>query len=128
MKDTSITEEESFHENPRMQCDAPVVETSKITYVVEEVDDDEAEDARRSAKRRKPSVNGRSPTPTAIERVPIVASEPEITIDILEDIDMDAAEHKEKPKEQPKLIIPIIENESSPSKTSTSLTSVSPTA
>lgn len=110
-----------------------VVETRKITYFVDEVndiddDDDKAEEARRSAKRAKPSINGRGPAPSAAERIHRVAPEPEITVEELEDADMDAGEQKEKIK-QPELIIPLNENGSSSSSTSTSPTNtISPTA
>ncbi|KAF8817485.1 hypothetical protein BYT27DRAFT_7199016 [Phlegmacium glaucopus] len=128
--ETSIIEEDSSHAGPRPQREAPVVvETRKITYVVEEVsdiDDDDAEAARRSAKRAKPSINGRGPAPSAPKRIHIVVPEPEITV---EDIDMDATEQKEKTKEQPKLIIPTNENGSPTYNPSTSPTNaISPTA
>ncbi|KAF8159596.1 hypothetical protein B0H34DRAFT_796826 [Crassisporium funariophilum] len=108
--------------SPPAQREAPVVvETRKVTYTVEEVDED-LEGSARSAKRMKPSVSGRGPAPlTAKYAVPPQNSE--ITIEEIDDVDMQGPEKEDKLLEQPKVVIPVNGNGSSTSSSGPSPTS-----
>ncbi|KDR80595.1 hypothetical protein GALMADRAFT_207620 [Galerina marginata CBS 339.88] len=102
--------EETLESLPTQRETPVVVETRKVTYVVEEPDLDEDE-ARRSTKKVKPTVNGYGPPPS-VKSKPSTSppSDSDITIEEV-DISMQSTEI-EKAKELPKLTTQINGNAS----------------
>jgi len=81
----------SVDDSPPTQREPPVVvDTGKVTYIVEEVDADE--ETQKSAKRSKPSVNGHGLPSSVPKKAPSPSPVPEITIEEVVDVDMQGAE------------------------------------
>ena len=97
-------EKPSVDDSPPTQRESPVVvDTEKVTYIVEEVDADE--ETEMSTKRSKPSVNGHGLPSSVPKKAPSPSPTPEITIEEVVDVDMQGTEkdqEKATPNDAPK--------------------------
>jgi hypothetical protein len=88
----SVEKLSAVDDSPPAQREPPVVvETRKVTYIVEEPD----EETQRSTKRSKPSVNGHGLPSSVPKKAPSPSPAPEITIEEIADVDMQGAEKEE---------------------------------
>ena len=91
----SVEKLSTVDDSPPTQREPPaVVETSKVTYIVEEVDDAD-EETRRSAKRSKPSVNGHGLPSSVPKKAHSPSPAPEITIEEVADVPMQSIEKEQ---------------------------------
>ncbi|KAJ3517742.1 hypothetical protein NLJ89_g299 [Agrocybe chaxingu] len=96
------TSGESSASTPPIREAPVIVETKKVTYVVEEADDEEG--AKRSSKRSKPSIDGRGLPSTLPKRADKAPADSDITVEEVDDIVMDAQDKgkgKEKERARP---------------------------